>query len=270
MTRELASSGTPGPDTTTSAWQAAKPTVRTSDAGKIAIVPIQGVLTPDGPATYGSNYQDISSSVEQAANDPDVKAIILSVDSPGGQVTGLPETAGVIAAAAKVKPVHAIVEGASASAAYWLTSQASSITVTPSGEVGSVGVRMMHVDLSKALENEGIKITELSAGNYKTEWSPYQPLTEDAQANMNARIQANYRDFVAAVSGGRGTRATAAIKRANFGQGRMLSATDALAAGMVDRLQPTRDFYAGLTRPKALPGRSAQRARLDLEKIRTA
>lgn len=271
MTRELSSS-TPGsgPDASTAgAWAAAKATVRTNGAHKFAMVPVQGVLTQDGSASYGSNYQDITDAVANAAADPDVKSIILSVDSPGGQVTGLPECAAVIAAATKVKPVHAIVEGAAASAAYWLASQASDITVTPSGEVGSVGVRMMHVDLSEALKAEGIRVTELSAGAFKTEWSPYQPLTDEAQANMNARIQANYRDFLADVTKGRGARATAAIKRTNFGEGRMLSADDALAAGMVDRLQPARDFYASIAAPKP-PGRSAQRARLALERLRTA
>ncbi|HEY3624859.1 MAG TPA: S49 family peptidase, partial [Terracidiphilus sp.] len=66
---------------------------------------------------------------------------------------GLPETADVIHAANRVKPVRAFVTGIAASAAYWLASQASSITLTPSGEVGSVGVLDLHADISKALEN---------------------------------------------------------------------------------------------------------------------
>ncbi len=251
-----------------SGWEAAKPYTQGTAGSKVAVVPIKGVLTNDGPSYYGTNYATIADAVDKALADPDVQRIILSVDSPGGEVTGLPETAALLANAAKVKPVSAMVEGAAASAAYWLASQASDITLTPSGEVGSVGVRMLHVDMSKMLENEGYKVTELHSGDFKTEWSPYQPLSADAQADMKRRLKASHDKFIAAVSVGRGNRTSASIRRANFGEGRMLSAEDALAAGMVDRLQPTRDFYQGLTRPKAAPSRSVQRARLELEKIK--
>lgn len=273
MSREMASGapqaiGTGNAVMAGTQWEASKPTVRGTGPNKLAVVPIQGVLTNDGPSYYGTNYATIADAVEKALADPEVQRIILSVDSPGGEVTGLPETAALLANAAKVKPVSAMVEGAAASAAYWLASQASDITLTPSGEVGSVGVRMMHVDMSKMLENEGYKVTELHSGDFKTEWSPYQPLSADAQADMNRRLKASHDKFIAAVSVGRGNRTSASIRRANFGEGRMLSAEDALAAGMVDKLQPTRDFYQGLTPPKAAPGRSVQRARLELEKIK--
>lgn len=252
-------------------WEATKPFVQGKGANKIAVIPIQGVLTQDGPGYYGSNYQTIANAVEQAANDPDVKRIILSVDSPGGEVTGLPETAAVIAAAAKVKQVSAMVEGTSASAAYWLASQASDVTVTPSGEVGSVGVRMMHVDMSAMLDKAGYKITELSAGDFKTEWSPYKPLTDEAVAAMQPRIDANHGLFLSAIASGRGTRATAEITAARYGEGRMFDAGDALSHGLVDKVQDSRSFFRALApspdeaqTPPSFP----IRARLDIEKAR--
>ncbi len=82
---------------------------------------------------------------------------------------GLPETAAIIAQVAKVKPVSAMVEGTAASAAYWLASQASDVTITPSSEVSSVSVRMMHLDVSKAMEDAELKVTELYSGDFKTE-----------------------------------------------------------------------------------------------------
>ncbi len=280
VSREMAGSSAPvqttGGDGKTvlagSSWEAPVPSTKGAQGNKTAIIPIQGVLTSDGPRYYGSNYSDISAAVEKAVSDPDIARIILSVDSPGGEVTGLPETAAIIAKAAKMKPVTAMVEGAAASAAYWLASQAGDITVTPSGEVGSVGVRMMHVDMSGALEADGIKVTELHSGDYKTEWSPYHPLSDDAKANMNARIQANHADFIADVSRGRGARASTSIRAARFGEGRMFSSKAALENGMVDKVQATRDFYASVTASKPAPrcaGRSVQRARLELEKLRT-
>jgi signal peptide peptidase SppA len=153
------------------------------------------------------------------------------IDSPGGSVLGLPETADVIHAANRVKPVRAFVTGIAASAAYWLASQASSITLTPSGEVGSVGVLDMHADISKALENAGVKLTAVTAGEHKTERAPFTPLSDDAKAHMQAGVNAWYGDFLSAIRRGRGMRVSAS---SNYGGGRMLSAREAVAAGMVD------------------------------------
>jgi signal peptide peptidase SppA len=233
-------------------WRAARPSQRGEGKTRTAIIPVQGVLSKDGPARYGSNYEDIADAVEKAAADPSVKRIVLSVDSPGGEVTGLSETAQVVAQAAKVKPVSAIVEGQAASAAYWLTSQASDITLTPSGEVGSVGVRMMHADVTKMLEDQGIKVTELSSGNFKTEWSPYTPVSDEAKADMQERLEAVHGNFVNDVAKGRGLRATADSHKSRFGEGRMLSAEAALRGGLVDRLESTHQFYKRILTP-ALP-----------------
>jgi signal peptide peptidase SppA len=228
------------------AWEAAKPSLQGKGPNKIAVIPIEGVLSKDGPSWYGSNYDTISQAVESAAGNPEVKRIVLSVDTPGGEVTGLPECAAVIAAARQQKPISAMVEGMSASAGLWLTSQAHDISVTPSGEVGSVGVRMMHMDVSKMLEDYGVKVTELYSGNFKTEWSPYKPLSEEAQADMMPRLQSAHQDFLDALTSARGTRASADIVAARFGEGRMFSAATALSNGMIDKVQSSRDFYKAL------------------------
>jgi signal peptide peptidase SppA len=268
--------GLPGADSAPMLAHTGKPSIQGRGNEKIAVIPIHGILTNDGPAYYGSNYPGIADAVEKAVSDPDVKRIILSVDSPGGEVVGLPETASVIARAARVKPVSAIVEGTAASAAYWLASQASDVTLTPSGEVGSVGVRMMHVDMSKMLDTAGYKITELSAGDFKTEWSPYKPLSDAAKDDMQTRLQTSHKDFIAGVAAGRGRRASAAITKSRFGNGRMLSASDALFHGLVDRIQSPRAFMrAAVSGPPTGAGPTARndlspmRARLELTRVRS-
>jgi signal peptide peptidase SppA len=251
-------------------WNAAKPSLQGKGTNKIAIIPIQGVLTKDGPSYYGANYDTITSALESAGADSSVKRVVLAVDSPGGEVTGLPETAGVLAAVAKIKPVSAIVEGTSASAAYWLTSQAHDITLTPSGEVGSVGVRMMHVDVSKMLEDMGYKITELHSGEFKTEWSPYKPLTEGAQADMQTRLDSTHQDFIGSVAGGRGARASAEITQARFGEGRMFGSAAAMTHGLVDKIQSAREFYRAIMPPQEETPAAGfpMRSRLNLERGR--
>lgn len=227
-------------------WEAAKPSMMGKGGNKIQVIPIEGVLTKDGPCWYGSSYDSISKAVEQAAVDPEVSHIVLSVDSPGGEVTGCLEAAQAIAAAAKIKPVTAMVHGMSASAGYYLTSQARDIVLTPSGEVGSVGVRMMHVDYSKMLENEGIKVTELASGNYKTEWSPYHPLSQEAIEAEMPRLASVHTEFIGSVASGRGERLSQQMRETRIGEARMFSGNDALKHGLVDRLQSSREFYKSI------------------------
>jgi signal peptide peptidase SppA len=263
---------TKAPSTSVDRWEAAQPSQLGPKGNKVAIVPIEGVLTMNGPSWYGSNYNTISRAVTQAANDPDVKRIVLQVDSPGGQVTGLPETADLIQQAARIKPVDAMVEGMSASAAYYLASQARDIVLTPSGEVGSVGVRMMHTDISKLMENWGITVTELHAGEYKTEWSPFKPLSDDAKENMQSRLDDLHSQFIGAVAAGRGPRATDEITSQRFGEGRMFSAKEAQRLGLVDKMQAAGDYYRSIT-PTTEPetprfGLDGQRKRLSIERGR--
>jgi signal peptide peptidase SppA len=200
---------------------------QTLSAGQIGVF---GVL---GQSDWfaDTDYFSLRASVRRALADPSVRTIDLFVDSPGGAVLGLPETADAIHAANRVKPVRAFVTGIAASAAYWLASQASTISLTPSGEVGSVGVLDLHADISKALESSGVKITAVTAGEHKTERAPFVPLSDDAKAHMQTSVNAWYGDFLSAVRRGRGPRVSSA---GNYGGGRMLSSREALAAGMVD------------------------------------
>jgi len=204
-----------------------QPRTQTLAAGQVGIL---GVL---GQSDWfaDTDYSGIRAGVRRALADPSVKAIDLVIDSPGGSVLGLPETADVIHAANRVKPVRAFVTGIAASAAYWLASQASTITLTPSGEVGSVGVLDLHADISKALDNSGVKITAVTAGEHKVERAPFTPLSDDAKAHMQAGVNAWHADFLAAIRRGRGVRA---YPGSTCGGGRMLRAHDALVSGMVD------------------------------------
>ncbi|HEY6769387.1 MAG TPA: S49 family peptidase [Candidatus Sulfotelmatobacter sp.] len=178
-----------------------------------------------------TDYASIRTAIRRASADPQARSIDLFIDSPGGSVMGLPETADAIQAANRVKPVRAFVTGIAASAAYWLASQASTIHLTPSGEVGSVGVLDLHADISKALENGGVKVTAVHAGEHKVERAPFAPLSDEAKAHMQHGVNAWYGDFLTAVRRGRGARVNPS---SDFGGGRMLSAKSALAAGMID------------------------------------
>lgn len=182
----------------------------------------------------GVSTEAVGAEIREAALDPSVRAIVLNINSPGGGVQGVPELAREILNARAKKQVTAVANSMAASAAYWLASQASDLVISPSGSVGSIGVFASHEDYSKALDAEGVKVSLVSAGKYKTEGNPYEPLGEEARANLQADVDAFYGMFVRAVAVGR--RVTNAEVLQNYGQGRMLLANQAVRLGMADRV----------------------------------
>lgn len=203
------------------------------DAPTVAVIPIQGVIAQH-PQSLGTSTDEIGAALNAALANDRVDAILLDVDSPGGTVGGIPELGAKIAAATQSKPIVALANSMMASAAYWLASQADEVVVTPSGEVGSIGVFMVHEDWSKNLEQEGVAITAISAGKFKIEGAPWEPLSAEAEAFRRARVEEVYGWFVKAVASGR--RDSQANVRSSYGEGRVLGAVQAVNAKLADRI----------------------------------
>jgi HK97 family phage prohead protease len=223
-------------------------------AGTVAIIPVYGTISNRANmfSSYsgGTSIDKLKASFRAALADSNVTAIVFDVDSPGGTVDGVPEFAAEILAARSVKPSIAVANTMAASAAYWIASAAGRLVVTPSGEVGSIGVYMMHEDWSDAMAKEGVEVTFIKAGKFKTEGNPYQPLSGSTEAYWQKGVDATYADFIAAVAVGRGVDADKVL--ADFGQARMVSSADALAAGMVDAIATLDQVLAelGTTDPR--------------------
>ena len=204
----------------------------------IAVLPLYGVVTQRGnmvddiSGPGSTSTQRFTSVLRQMLTDDTVGQILIDIDSPGGSVYGVSELASEIVKARAQKPVIAVANSLAASAAYWIGCSASEFYVTPGGEVGSIGVWQAHFDYSKALEEEGVKPTLISAGKFKVEGNPYVPLEEQAQAFMQSRVDDYYNAFVEAVAVGRGV--SISDVRDGMGEGRVLGADAALAMNMVD------------------------------------
>ncbi|TIN82639.1 S49 family peptidase [Mesorhizobium sp.] len=234
----------------------------TNGAGKIAVIGAYGPLTPRG-SWYGTSLSGFASQVRRAANDGDVAAIVLDIDSPGGTVSGTMEAANEVKAATGQKRVVAVANTLAASAAYWLGSQASEFVMAPSADVGSIGAMIMHQDVSGWLEQMGIKLTMIRSEQspLKNEAHPFAPLSEDASGYLQARANEAGADFIKAVAAGRGVTQTKV--KEDFGQGRVFGAREALARGMVDRVASLDDVIAGLV--QRMPARSRRRSALAFE-----
>lgn len=194
-----------------------------------------------GATSMETFREDFAALVEN----PQVKSILLDIDSPGGTSEMIPEAGAEILAAREEKPVYAIANGMSGSAAYWLASQATKAYSSPSGSVGSIGAFTVHQDQSVADANAGRKFTFVSAGKYKTEGNPHLPLTQEGREYRQEIIDELYGEFVDAVAMGRNT--TADDVQANFGQGRMVLPKKALEAGMIDGIMEYNELLGSLT-----------------------
>jgi capsid assembly protease len=197
----------------------------------------------------GTSTEIFGRDLESALADPEVNAIVLSIDSPGGSVAGVEELAQKIYKARGAgKPIVAVSDSLAASAAYWIGSQAHEFVASPSAQVGSIGVVTSHTDVSKAQDAEGVKTTVIAIPEAKVEAHPYAPLSEDAMNGVLASMQPFYDLFLKAVARGRGV--SASDVKSGYGQGRVLAAVPAKAAGMVDRIESLSDVIARLSSPQ--------------------
>lgn len=209
-----------------------------SQQGAIAVIPIYGVIMPRATLftqfSGGTSLTSLQQKLKAAANDDQVGSILLDVNSPGGSVQLVPETAAAIRQARAKKPVVAISNTDAGSAAYWLASQADELWVTTSGFLGSIGVYMVHDDFSAFNEKLGVKVTYVAAGKFKVDGNPDEPLSETARSYMEQIVSSVYEMFIGDVAKGRNV--TTAAVQDGFGQGRMVMAEEAVTEGMADKV----------------------------------
>lgn len=213
----------------------------------VAVIPIHGSLINRFGQCYGyvTGYNFIRRQRDAAMADPDVTAIVYDVNSGGGEAAGCFELADEAFALRGTKPTISVVDSACYSAAYALASTSDQVVVTPTGGAGSVGVYTMHVDMSKMLENWGLDITLIHAGEHKVDGHPYAELPDDVRADMQKSVDATYNKFVESVARNRNM----SVEAVKATQARCYSADDALALGLIDSvaspLEAIRAFLGG-------------------------
>ena len=213
--------------------------------GDVGVIKISGSLIP-GEAGFLryfgiTGYGDIKAAVLEGIADKGAKSLMVYSDSGGGSVAGVEDAEAFIRSASMVKPMNAFSEF-SASAAYWLTSAAGHITAASTSINGSLGVIRVVTEYSKAFEKEGITKTVMRAGRYKALGNPYEPLSEDGKAEIQAKLDDLYQLFMGTVARNRGT--TAIIADQVMGQGREFLGKRGLDAGLVDAIGDLEDALA--------------------------
>jgi signal peptide peptidase SppA len=207
-----------------------------SVSSNIGVIPIFGTIFPRAgmvPDISGGTSMDrFVADLTGMANNTSVSSIILHVDSPGGAVSGVTEAANLVRGFRDKKRIVAVAEGSMTSAAYWIGSAAHEIVASPSSIIGSIGVIARHTDKSAMDEKAGLKTTLVTAGGHKGE--DFGALTDDAIAHRQAMVDEIYQVFVSDVAKSRGVTVQDVV--VGYGQGRVMSATNALKARMIDRI----------------------------------
>ena len=214
----------------------------------VALIQIEGTLVAKlgtaRPSCGMTGYDGIRTNLLEAVSDRMVKAIVLDIDSPGGEVAGCFDLVDLIAHIRQIKPVYAILTEVAYSAAYAIASACTKIFQPRTGGAGSIGVVTMHVDMSQALSKDGLTVTFIQFGAKKTDGNPYQQLSAPAAERIQAEIDRLGLIFVETVAKNRGLDANAVRDQ----QATTFHGQDAVTAGLVDQISaPDAAFRAVLS-----------------------
>jgi len=198
----------------------------------VAVIDVIGTLV-HRPGMFDAvsgltSYERIGNLLDHAARDASVHSILLLVDSPGGEVSGVFELADRIRETEK--PVYALAADMAASAAYALAAAADQVFVSQASFSGSIGVVLARWDESAMLEDAGVRITLLHAGARKIDGNSVTPMTDDEQAALQALVDRQYGIFVDKIAAFRGLE-PAAVRATEAG---LFVGGDAVAAGLAD------------------------------------
>ncbi|HSR50664.1 MAG TPA: S49 family peptidase, partial [Acidobacteriota bacterium] len=205
-----------------------------------AVIPILGTIIPRASLlaemSGAISTERLRRNLRLADEDREIEEILLDIASPGGAVPGVQETYQDVKRIARRKKVTAYANHYAASAAYYIASAASELKVAPSGDVGSVGVFAAHEDWSKHLEMAGVGVEIIRSDNspYKYEGNMFEPLPDEARAEIKRVVNVYEQQFHSDVSKGR--KVPIATVREDFGMGRMRLAKEAVEAGMADAI----------------------------------
>ena len=214
--------------------------MRVTDDG-IAVIDLIGPMTKGKSSFGGASTMQLRQALRAAASSPDVDVVVIRVDSPGGTVAGTMEAAQEVARLTTTKPVLAHIDDMGASAALWVVAMAGvgNVSANRMAEVGSVGAIAVLYDLSGAFEKEGIGVFAITSdgADLKAAGAPGREITEDDIAYFTSLINDAGGEFVKALAIARGME-QAKIRAL---RGRILTAPDALAAGLIDHVRSFED-----------------------------
>lgn len=231
----------------------------------LAVIPVEGTLVNKNgldPYSGMTGYDGIAAKLRTAEADPEVRGIVFDVDSPGGEVAGCFSLAAEIRAA--TKPTLAVASDIAYSAAYAIAASCDLFMLPRTGGAGSIGVVLMHVDFSQALDEEGIKVTLIHAGKHKVDGNPFEALPPKVRSSLQQDVENVRLAFAELVADGRESTVDSVLAT----EAEIYRGAEAVEAGLADAVMAPRDAVrafaeelAGAEAPPAPAGFSLRRNR---------
>lgn len=212
-------------------------------ADKIALIRIEGIIsnTEDSWWDATTNANNISDQLYNAENNPSIKAVILYIDSPGGEITAVEKIHHHIKNIEKKgKKVIALMDSIAASGGYYISAGCDKIIAGKLTITGSIGVIIDSYKYYNLLNKIGVQDEIYKTGEFKDLLNPARPSTPKEQELIKNMLNESYEDFIQVVSMGRKNQnknlTVEYIKNSIVGDGRVFSGQEALVMGLVDRL----------------------------------
>ncbi|MBQ4836047.1 S49 family peptidase [Pseudoalteromonas luteoviolacea] len=202
----------------------------------LAVLPISGTLLHKfgylQPRSGSTGYDGIIARINDAIHDPEIKAIMLDIDSPGGEAAGLFDCANQIKKLREIKPIYALCYDTMCSAAMAIGSACTERWITQSGRAGSVGVVVAHRSIEKKLEEDGVVITLIHSGKHKVDGNPYTNLPKEVREKIQANIDKSRDSFAELVSNGIGISKSAVLET----EAQIYTGQEAIDVGFANKL----------------------------------
>lgn len=170
----------------------------------VAILPIHGTLVHRGAwigASSGlTSYEGIAKQVDFLAEDSRVNAVLLDIDSRGGEASGIDDVANMIRELDGRRPVFAMIDGSGSSAAYWLAAAARKVFVGNTSHGGSIGVVLTHMAFERAADEAGLTVTHIHAGAEKVLGTPWRELSDSDRSKLQTKVDRTFGVFVDSIA----------------------------------------------------------------------
>lgn len=221
--------------------------INTDDNSDIAVIDVIGPIF-----TRADFFSEISGAasidtlerrLDEALYDDSIRAIVLKIDSPGGEVTGTHEFANYLDEACEIKPIVAYISGMACSAAYWIASATSHIYADKTATLGSIGVVATWTDDSKARTAAGL--TDYEVVSSQSPNKRLDPTQDDGRAELQKHIDGLADIFIDDVAAFRNVTREKILS--DFGQGGTFLAEESVKIGMADEISSFRDVIAKLS-----------------------
>lgn len=210
---------------------------------KIALISLRGIITSFEPGMLGETaIEDLKLQLKQASNDAKVKAIIVSIDSPGGEVTASDTLYDAVRSARERKPVVIYMGSVAASGGYYVACGGSWLMANDTTFTGSIGVIMQALNYQGLLGKVGLEMRTFKSGKFKDMFSGSRAMTPDEQEYIQALIMQTYGKFVGIVAKER--KLPEEELRTGVADGRVLTGKDALGAKLIDQIGTMEEAYA--------------------------